>query len=91
MKVYNIIEYGAVSDGKTICTKAIQRAIDMCGKGETVYVPKGDFVTGAIFLKSNMALYIEEGGRLRGSGNGEDFPVMGIPLRELISCAMQVL
>lgn len=79
MKVYNIIEYGAVSDGKTICTKAIQRAIDMCGKGETVYVPKGDFVTGAIFLKSNMALYIEEGGRLRGSGNSEDFPVMGYP------------
>lgn len=71
MRVYNIIEYGAVPDGKINCTKAIQRAIDLCGKGEKVYVPKGDFITGAVFLKSNMILYIEEGGRLIGSGNSE--------------------
>ncbi|MGM9936025.1 MAG: glycoside hydrolase family 28 protein [Candidatus Ornithomonoglobus sp.] len=79
MKLYNITEYGAVPDKNTICTDAIQNAIDLCDNGGTVYVPKGDFITGALFLKSNMTLYIEEGARLIGSGRLEDFPVMGYP------------
>lgn len=75
MKVYNITDYGAVSNGE-ICTEAIQRAIDICEFGGTVYVPKGNFITGALFLKSNMTLYVDKGARLMGSGNIDDFPVM---------------
>lgn len=37
MSQYNITDYGALADGKTMCTEAIQRAIDLCGKGDTVY------------------------------------------------------
>lgn len=74
-----ITDYGAVSDNKTVCTKAIQRAIDLCGKGETVFIPKGTFITGALYLKSNMTLYVEEGAKLIGSSNIEDFPVKGYP------------
>ena len=76
MKKYNITEYGAKPDG-TLCTTAIQRAIDLCEKGGTVYVPAGTYVTGALFLKSDITLYLEEGSRLLGSSDVKDFPVMG--------------
>ncbi len=83
MKTYNIVEYGAVADGTTVCTREIQRAIDLCERGGTVYVPAGVFRTGALYLKSHMTLYLEEGARLLGSDQVEDFPVMGYPFEGL--------
>lgn len=79
MAAFNITDYGAVPDGKTMSTEAIQRAIDLCDKGGTVYVPKGIFISGAIYLKSDMTLYLEEGATILGSDNIEDFPIMGYP------------
>jgi exo-poly-alpha-galacturonosidase len=72
-KIYNILDYGAKSDTGTINTKAIQAAIDACIAGGTVYIPKGTFTSGALFLKSNMTLHIEEGGVLQGSATVEDY------------------
>ncbi len=83
MSIYNIIDYGAVADNTTVCTKVIQRAIDLCDSGGTVLIPKGTFITGAIYLKSNMTLFLEEGARLIGSDNVEDFPVKGYPYEGL--------
>lgn len=77
MGQFNILDYGALSDNKTICTKAIQKAIDLCDKNGTVIIPKGTFISGAIFLKSDMTLFFEDGARLQASENIEDFPVMG--------------
>lgn len=77
--VYNIKDYGAEPNTGKLCTQAIQRAVDACGRGDTVLVPKGTFVTGALFLKSNMTLCVEKGARLLGSGDVKDFPVMGYP------------
>jgi polygalacturonase len=78
MAIYNITDFGAVSDG-TVCTKAIQKAIDGCDEGGTVYIPKGEFISGALFLKSNMTLYLEEGAQLMGSQNADDFPIRRYP------------
>lgn len=78
MKKYDISEFGA-RDGGPVCTAAIQRAIDLCEKGGTIYVPSGTFVTGALFLKSDMTLYLEKGARLLGSDDLADFPLMGYP------------
>lgn len=75
----NIIDYGAVADGVTVCTRQIQRAIDLCEKGGTVYIPKGVFRSGALYLKSNMTLHFEEGAKLLGSDEISDFPVKGFP------------
>ena len=75
MKMHNIEDFGARSDGE-ICTSALQRAIDACGAGEAVYIPEGVFVSGAVYLKSNMTLYIEKGGTLLGSTDTDDYPVM---------------
>lgn len=65
--------YNAKGDGKTLNTKAIQAAIDDCKEGECVYIPSGDFMTGALRLHSDMELYVEKGGVLHGTENVEDY------------------
>ena len=65
--------YFAKGDGKTLNTKALQAAIDSCGKGEQVYIPKGDFMTGSLRLHSDMELYIEEGAILHGTTVVDDY------------------
>jgi exo-poly-alpha-galacturonosidase len=72
-KIYNILDYGAKTDSLFKNTKAIQAAIDACSAGGTVYIPKGTFISGALFLKSNMTLYIEKGGVLKGTKTPEDY------------------
>ena len=61
-KVHNIILYGAIGDGVTDCSDAFKKAIDECNKtsGGMVMVPEGTFLTGPIYLKSNVNLYISE-------------------------------
>lgn len=71
-KVFNILDYGAKGDTSKN-THAIQSAINACTAGGTVYIPKGVFISGALFLKSNMTLYIEKGGVLKGSIVVEDY------------------
>ncbi len=74
--VYSILDHGAVGDGKTLNTQAIQDAIDGCAGagGGTVLVPGGVFVTGSIFLKQGVNLEIGEGAVLQGSQNTNDYP-----------------
>lgn len=72
-KTFNILDYGAKNDTGVSNTKAIQAAINACTDGGTVYVPKGTYISGALFLKSNMTLYIEKGGVLKGSATPEDY------------------
>jgi polygalacturonase len=61
-KDFNVTDYGAVGDGKTNCTEAINKAISAANKagGGRVVVPAGTFLTGAIYLKSNVNLYISQ-------------------------------
>ncbi len=62
-QVYNITDFGAISDTTTDCSKAINDAIAKCSSegGGTVLVPAGNFLTGPVFLKSNVNLHISEG------------------------------
>ena len=74
---YNIIQYGARADYKTINTKSIQSAIDDCYKsgGGRVIVPTGGFITGTIYLKTNVTLFLEKGATLYGSIDSIDYPL----------------
>lgn len=65
-KEYLITDYQALGDGLFDCTGAINKAIAACHEngGGKVIVPEGIFLTGAIHLKSNVNLHLEEGARL---------------------------
>lgn len=71
-----ITHFGAVPNGTTCCTAAIQQAIDQCEPGDTVVIPDGTFLTGALFLKSDMTLHLCEGAKLLGSPDPADYPLM---------------
>lgn len=68
-KDFNITNFGAVGDGKTNCTAAINKAILEANKagGGRVVVGAGTFLSGAIYLKSNVNLYISEGAVIKFS------------------------
>ena len=74
---FNILDFGAVNDGKTINTIAIQKAIDVCASkgGGTVYFPAGKYISGTLFLKSHITLNLGPGAILEGSNNLNDYPV----------------
>lgn len=74
-QVYNIKDYGAIADGKTVNSASIQKTIDVCSAagGGRVYVPAGVFITGTIHLKSNINLYLETGAVLMGSPKLSDY------------------
>lgn len=74
-KQFIITHFGAVTSPQIVNTAAIQRAIDTAaGKGGVVVIPKGVFLTGAIFFVPGVNLHIEEGGTLLGSDSIGDYP-----------------
>jgi polygalacturonase len=91
--VYNIQSFGALGDGVRMNTVAIQKAIDTCsGKGGgKVVVPKGNFLTGTFHLKSNVHLYLEEGGVILGSPFKKDYPAIPSDDPEFRPATMQTL
>ena len=72
----NILDYGAINDGKTINTQAIQQAIDACSNGGngTVYFPAGKYLSGTLYLKSNVTLFLDKNAVLLGSTDLADYP-----------------
>lgn len=78
---YNIIQYGAVADGKQVNTSSIQKAIDAANDkgGGRVIVPAGKFITGTLELKSNVTLYLEKNAELLGSTNPTDYRALKMP------------
>jgi hypothetical protein len=74
----NVREHGAVGDGATLDTAALQRAIAIChdAGGGTVVVPAGTYLIGTIDLLSNVTLHLEAGAVLKGSPNLADYRVL---------------
>ena len=63
---YNVRDFGAKADGKTIDSPAINRAIEAAAQdgGGTIYLPAGEYACYSIRLKSNIHLYLEQGARI---------------------------
>lgn len=74
---FTITEFGAVSDGRTLNTEAIQKAIDAAAAkpaGGEVVIPTGQFLSGSIFLKPKVSLRLEKSAVLLGSNRIDDYP-----------------
>ena len=72
---YNVMDSGAVGDGKTSDTAAIQKTLDLGGE---IYFPKGRYMCGTLYLQSDTALVLEEGAEIvadleNGVFNAADF------------------
>jgi len=77
-KVYNVKDYGAVSDGQTLNTAAFEKAITACnaGGGGTVLVPAGLWLTGPIELKSNVNFHTEMGALITFTTDHTQYPIV---------------
>jgi len=75
---FNVRECGATGDGLTLDMHAIQTLMDRCAEqgGGTVYFPAGHYVTGSLFLRSNITLHLDAGAVILGSENPEDYPII---------------
>ncbi|CNF32363.1 glycosyl hydrolase family 28 protein [Yersinia mollaretii] len=73
-QIVNVRDFGAIADGKTLNTQAIQQAIDSCKPGCRVEIPSGTYKSGALWLKSDMTLHLQAGATLLGSENPDDYP-----------------
>ena len=73
--VYNVKDYGAVGDGTTLNSKAIQKTIDTAAAngGGTVFFPPGDYLTGTVRLRDNVTVYLENGCTIWGSTSMDDY------------------
>lgn len=74
----SIVDYGAVGDGLTMNTEAINKSIEDVNKkgGGKVIIPAGIWLTGPIKLRSNVNLYLEEGALIVFSRNFDDYPLI---------------
>lgn len=72
---FNVLDYGAVPDGKTLSTSGIQAAIEaahLYGNGKVVF-PAGSFLTGSLVIKSGVELHLLQDAVLLGSTNPDHY------------------
>lgn len=88
----NVVDFGAVGDGVTMCTVSFEKAVAEAVKTKgAVTVPAGIYLTGTINLRG-ASLHLEKGAVIKASPNLEDYPVQDFvhnemgALRALIVC-----
>lgn len=74
---YRVTDYGALDDGR-LHTAELQALIDRIAAegGGVMVVPAGVYMTGALFFKQGVSLYLSEGAMLRGSDDIADYPLL---------------
>lgn len=74
-RVFYVNDHGAVGDALTDCTRAIQKTIDACaeaGGGKVSFHP-GIYLSGSVFIRSNVNFEIPKGAMIVGSQDISDY------------------
>src|SRR5580658_5750092 len=77
---FNVRSFGAVGDGKTRDTTAVQKALDACavnGGGEVLF-PAGDYLIGSIQIGTRTILRLDKQSILRGTPDPNDYPIVDV-------------
>lgn len=71
----SVKDFGATGNGATLDTKAVQEAIEHVAAkgGGLVTVPKGTYLCGSIWLRSNVEFHLDEGAVIKGSPDIKDY------------------
>ncbi len=72
----NVIDFGAIGDGENVDTAFLQAAIESCPPTGRIVIPKGVYLTGPLFLKSNITLDLKEGAVLLGLKDRKYYPIL---------------
>lgn len=77
-KKYILTANGVKNDSTVLQTKQLQAVIDLAAKngGGVIVVPKGTFLISSVFFRQGTHLYLENGAKLKGSDDINDFPVV---------------
>jgi polygalacturonase len=88
---FDIRTYGALPDGRTLNTQAIQAAIDACHRagGGVVIIPEGFWLTGPLVLKSGVNLHLNSGALLQFSRDVEQYPLVKTSYEGLVAVRCQ--
>ena len=72
-RVFDVKVFGATGDGKTLDTAAINKTIEAAhaAGGGTVHFPAGTYLSFSIRLKSNIALYLDQGATILAADPNE--------------------
>ncbi len=81
---FDVRDYGTAADGKRMDTRALQAAIDACAQagGGTVLISAGQYLTGALNLRSHVNVYLDSGAVILGSQDPSDYPVYPSPWKD---------
>lgn len=84
-RVFDVRQYGAKGDGRTVDTEAIQKAIDDCGSagGGIVRLSAGVYLSKPISLRSKTTLQLDEGAKLKATDEPQDFLKAGRTLEKV--------
>lgn len=73
--LFNVRDYGAVGDGATLDTDAVQRAFDECGQagGGIVLMPAGTYLCQPLVIRTNTTLRLEKDATLKATDDPADY------------------
>ncbi|MCH4551724.1 glycoside hydrolase family 28 protein [Aestuariibaculum lutulentum] len=74
-ELFYVNDYGAINDGETLNTQAIQKTIDACAQagGGIVTFKPGEYLSGSVFIKSGIDFIVPKGAIIKGSENIKDY------------------